>query len=348
MIGFMPEIYPDELVYSWFARYFLKSGYAAYLDAFKDIYKDYRIKPSIEFINMLNDESKSIINAIVPVYELVCNHTMLPYYIRFLPAYKKQNGVLKMMNSGIVDRKSLSLPVERNGRNRCMRYCPLCFLHDREVYGEAYWHRLHQLREVDICHIHYCKLLDSNIMISSRGVPRLFPLDIEKTDNLICEERDENARRLATYVGEVITAPVDFVLDINIGDFLDSKLENTSYVSSSGLQRNMTALYKDYADFYNNNNVMSMWQIEKLFAGNRIRTFEVCQLAMFLGLKPYELIDVELPMENIKHRARLRRKIPNWNNRPGPKALNYLDIDEHMLPLVKDVAYNLYLSLIHI
>ena len=30
MIGFLPEIYPDELFYSWIARYHLRSGYDSF------------------------------------------------------------------------------------------------------------------------------------------------------------------------------------------------------------------------------------------------------------------------------------------------------------------------------
>ena len=30
MIAFFPEVYPDELVYSWLARYGVRSGYTHY------------------------------------------------------------------------------------------------------------------------------------------------------------------------------------------------------------------------------------------------------------------------------------------------------------------------------
>ena len=37
MIGFMPEIYPDELIYSWFCRYLVHSGYSANKMALNDL-----------------------------------------------------------------------------------------------------------------------------------------------------------------------------------------------------------------------------------------------------------------------------------------------------------------------
>ena len=36
MIGFMPDFYPDELVYSLLARYYQRSGYLAYIHAARD------------------------------------------------------------------------------------------------------------------------------------------------------------------------------------------------------------------------------------------------------------------------------------------------------------------------
>ena len=37
MTGFMPVIYPDELVYSWFCRYYVHSGYPNNKMALEDI-----------------------------------------------------------------------------------------------------------------------------------------------------------------------------------------------------------------------------------------------------------------------------------------------------------------------
>lgn len=37
MTGFMPVIYPDELIYSWFCRYYVHSGYPTNRMALEDI-----------------------------------------------------------------------------------------------------------------------------------------------------------------------------------------------------------------------------------------------------------------------------------------------------------------------
>jgi hypothetical protein len=44
-----------------------------------------------------------------------------------------------------------------------LRFCPQCAEHDREVYGECYWHRLHQAQGVEICPVHKTFLENSSI-----------------------------------------------------------------------------------------------------------------------------------------------------------------------------------------
>ena len=38
MISFFPEVYPDELLYSWFARYGVRTGYTNYRAIADDLF----------------------------------------------------------------------------------------------------------------------------------------------------------------------------------------------------------------------------------------------------------------------------------------------------------------------
>lgn len=46
-----------------------------------------------------------------------------------------------------------------------LRYCPACFQQELQEYGEAYWHRAHQIKASQACAKHNCLLLDSTIAI---------------------------------------------------------------------------------------------------------------------------------------------------------------------------------------
>ena len=48
-------------------------------------------------------------------------------------------------------------------KDKCSKYCPKCALRDRECYGEAYWHRVHQLQGVTVCPEHGVPLIESAV-----------------------------------------------------------------------------------------------------------------------------------------------------------------------------------------
>lgn len=60
MIGVYPDVYPDELLYSWFARYYVRSGYTSYIFAARDLFKKSTAKPSLEFLIELTDEALNL------------------------------------------------------------------------------------------------------------------------------------------------------------------------------------------------------------------------------------------------------------------------------------------------
>ncbi len=90
-IAYFPEIYPDELIYSVLARYFVRTGYLAYTFCAEDIFQDKRVRPDIEFLNVMKPEALELLCRDMTVAELVEKHTMFPYYaIRSLTGeYKK-------------------------------------------------------------------------------------------------------------------------------------------------------------------------------------------------------------------------------------------------------------------
>lgn len=56
MITYLPELYPDELVYSWFCRYYAHSGYLTHKSALEDILYKRHNNPSKEFLGRLSSD----------------------------------------------------------------------------------------------------------------------------------------------------------------------------------------------------------------------------------------------------------------------------------------------------
>ena len=60
MIVFFPELYRDELIYSWIARYYVKSGHLTLTYALEDLYIHHYTKPDIEFLNELRPDALEV------------------------------------------------------------------------------------------------------------------------------------------------------------------------------------------------------------------------------------------------------------------------------------------------
>lgn len=142
MIAYFPSPYPDELLYSQLARYYTKSGYLAYTYAAQDLFAEKTLKPDIEFINKLRPDALMVVTNIKSLEEIVLNHTMFPYYGRFIGLERRQKAYRSLISMDGKHRNLLPIPVNKN---RHLRYCPLCAANDRDTYGETYWHRIHQL-----------------------------------------------------------------------------------------------------------------------------------------------------------------------------------------------------------
>lgn len=296
-IAYFPQLYPDELVYSFLARYYQHSAYPRYIFAVEDIYTSKDVRPSTEFISEMNEEFLGYLLRKMPLEELIEKHTMFPYYGRFLPKERRIRAF-----EALKEMKGFSLLVmqqkQRDGERQFLRYCPKCVKHDRECYGEAYFHRIHQMKEIGICPIHKCFLNNSSVPKNTWDVTMLRSLEEDdlSTDTIICE--DEIMCELALYTQKVFEAKVDFNSDAMVGKFLHFKLKDTPYLSKRGARRDMVLLYKDFAQYYSsfeNSKILERWQVDKAFFDDCVKTYNVCQVAMFLKIPINELVNMKCP-----------------------------------------------------
>ena len=120
MITYLPTIYHDELVYSWFARYGVRTGYTHYRAIAEDLFISNTAKPNLEFIMELNKEAYDIVTKYKPFEDIIKQHTMFPYYVRFLPkdrrlkAYKLLLKMDKGYNDALYSRKNKKSGQENN------------------------------------------------------------------------------------------------------------------------------------------------------------------------------------------------------------------------------------------
>lgn len=370
MITYFPAIYPDELAYSLLSRFYMQSGYLSYTYAAEDIYAYKQVRPDHEFINVLRPEMREIIAKTIPMEKLVEKHTMYPYYARFMrkPRRVKAFEALVSLNGNY--RNLLVIPNKKEGADRYLRYCPLCAKEDREQYGETFWHRGHQMVGVNVCPIHECYLVNSNILISGKATPNLTAAE------KVVPEEEEISRcnnlleiKLAEYTLAIFQAPIDIDSNVSVGRFLHSKLKGTKYVSDSGLFRNLTLFYEDYLNFYDEiegKAKLELFQIQKIFNDYRFNFNEICELAMFLNIPIHEIVNMSLP-EETQHMDMIYRRVAKEldadfdtvktigdavlkafqsnqrvQHKCGAKGYLWSKLDAELLPKVKEVIKELY------
>lgn len=326
MISYFPQIYPDELLYSQLARYYYKSGYMAYIFAAEDLFTNRWVRPDIEFLNSYAQDAYDVITKNLPLYDVIMKHTMFPYYGRFLGEKRRNKAFSALVNMQGGYRNLLAIP--KTNKARYLRYCPLCVNEDRQKYGETYWHRIHQMIGVDVCPIHFCSLINSDVLISSKAPPRLVTAEEVASENCGYTVSDNSVeRRLYQYISTVFKSDIDLENDVQIGDYLSYRLQNTKYMT--GKMRNMKALTNDYNKFYGTET--ELWRIEKVLTNGDFKLKNVCMLAMFLNITAEELCNPSLP-ESVWKR---NRKVEYIHDKPGVKTKNWAEIDDKTLPAVR-------------
>ena len=139
MTMYLPEIYPDELVYSWLARYYIQTGYVRYAFVAEELFQSKIVRPDIEFVNQYTTPMLQAITEKMPMSEIIENHTMFPYYGRFLQKERRNRAYTAMIQTKGNYHNLLPMPKRKGNTDRYLRYCPVCAENDRKQYGEAYW-----------------------------------------------------------------------------------------------------------------------------------------------------------------------------------------------------------------
>ncbi len=337
MIVYFPTIYPDELVYSWFCRYYVHSGCFTHKAAMQELYCKRSDNPSKEFIGHLNPQAKAKVGSICPLDKLVLHHTMFPQYARFIPLEQKQSALYRLEHDAC-DVHHLFSVLPRVDGEQYMKFCPLCAQEDRETYGETYWHRKHQIRNMSICTKHCCRLVKSSVPAKSEQSFTFFPAEHYTSCSEAIFEENQLAIQFASYLESAFDAPMDFENDVPISSVLYDGMSRTKYLKPSGRSRYTKQLADDLNEFYRGLGVCSiasMYQIQKVLLGSRCDFSVVCQLAFFLGMEPEQITAPLLSAEQIQQEQ-------SSHYMKGTAPVNWELLDSETAPILEEIARGIY------
>ncbi len=160
----LPKPYPDELAGSVWARASARMGVP--LETLLKNTLGVR-KKSISLLLGQNVTRIAAAMGLDPEVYLSA-HTIFPYCVAFMPPEQQMRLREKFISSASMRSSigSITKVVTHGVMER--RFCPLCVSSDLQVYGEAYWHRLHHLPGVLTCSVHRCRVIATNIPLSGK------------------------------------------------------------------------------------------------------------------------------------------------------------------------------------
>lgn len=336
MIVYFPEIYPDELVYSWFCRYYVHAGCMTHKDAMQELYCNRSDTPSKEFIGNLNPTAREKITRLLPMRELIFRHTMFPQYARFMPLHQKKRALMEL-EAGTCNVKHMFSMQPKTGDEQFMRYCPKCAEEDRAIYGETYWHRRHQMHNVSVCLKHNCMLEGTSVPSKSEHSYTFCPA--ENAIPLNTKPREVHPLTLVfnECTVSVFDAPIKLQRDVPISAILYHGMKETRYMRTSGKARNTKMLAEDMQDFYKDaglNEIASMNQVQRVLIGSRFDSSVICQIAYFVGLPIEDIISPKLTDAQIQEEA----EIHSGKN----LAQNWEELDRETEPKLSAVVRGIY------
>ncbi len=176
MLEHLPDPYPDELLYSVWARYSDHVHYSNKQDVFQELFGYINGNATVDLPCHLKYFFDNLpIGHSYTLDMLIDRHTLLPFYGPFL-SQERYRGLREQMITG--DAKAMH---SRVGMVRSdipfplwLRYCPVCAEKDKDEFGECYWHRLHQAPGVEVCPVHRVFLENSTIQARTKFTSKEF------------------------------------------------------------------------------------------------------------------------------------------------------------------------------
>lgn len=187
-LAYFPTPYPDELFYNLVARYHVWSRNHTFIQTSQDLFGSKSVISKVALPNRLDFVTHKLsANSLLTSDTFIYSHTLFPLFKSFLP--KDRN--MKILNSMKSDKISASLfaGIQQSvvpTNHDSLHFCPLCLEEDRKTYGEAYWHRTHQVFGVKVCPKHQVLLIKSNIFIVDNNYQSYhLPNETLNTNNVV-------------------------------------------------------------------------------------------------------------------------------------------------------------------
>lgn len=311
MIKLTTKILPNETFYSWISRLAIRVGDGFGEGFIRQVYKTNRTFPSLLFIGNLREEFYNDVLKYIGFKELLEEHTLFKYYVRFVD-YKRLKNLYKIAYSDYPNIFNF-VPKETHKDNYFLRYCPKCVNEDRNNYGEAYYHVNHQIPNSHVCSKHCCELIDTVVPAKNFRRLKIVPLELVIDRMDVVEVSKEDIRyKISKYLDDVLFE--DLNINFNkkrVCEVLVSYIDNKYIRTSTGHKYN-SKFIDDLNDYFKGTKEFNLNGLQSLLGDNNWNPYEICLLGLFENIKPKDLVKRKI-------------KITEHN-----KRINWIELDKEL------------------
>ena len=255
MLRYFPVPYPDESIYNLYVRYDKKVGNNNINSSISELMGK-RSSVDLYFCGKLDYLSSNLPteSGFTPEY-FIQNHTLLPIFNPFVPSDRLSMAYENIKN-GSLDLVQLNLGYRMGSicKSYEIKVCSKCIQEDRQTYGEAYIHRVHQVQGVFICYKHKEPLRET-LFHRKPNLNALF--DIET----LSIKKETREYEIPTYLIDELydlSCDVDFLIKNNelLGDFAivkkkyNAKLHDAGFIAPGGSMHYQNNLHEAFLQHY--------------------------------------------------------------------------------------------------
>lgn len=162
MINYLPELYSDEILYSWFSRYTNSSGYTGSRTSSQDMFGISSSLGNVHYPKQLDYFANQLPKELgIDFNYLLSRHTIIPLYLPFLDK-RNQEIIIESISGGESRRLRGVMGLYANNlfyeKFQHFKVCPKCIEESISNDKEVYLDRTHQIPGNLVCTKHWLYL----------------------------------------------------------------------------------------------------------------------------------------------------------------------------------------------
>lgn len=206
---YLPNLFPDEILYSWVARVYhyhgmpIRRGFDLALFGNDNVNMDYSLPGYLGNLASLFPVEWNI-----SAQRLACQNTLFPYWTAYLSS-EQRHAILDAMTfrrgrcTTLISEQAVF-----SARLTHLRFCSECNFEMKEEFGEIYWRRLFQVSSSVVCPTHMKVLSQSTVDVGSQRRDYAYLPANEKTCRI-------DARPLVPSIYEIDIYPLVDIVNTN-------------------------------------------------------------------------------------------------------------------------------------